>query len=157
MDETVRLTYTELAKARGITLPAARRLALRHKWRKQLGNDGLTHVWVPVSALPSDVGPDSADDATASETELDEPLLAAITKATSGAVSDALSGLRSELRSDLQSDVRCVIPALQEAITSLRFELCAERDRAQAAEKRAEAAEVRVQELLARRWWQWRR
>src|SRR4051794_40578870 len=50
-DETVRLTYSELAKARGITLAAARRMTLRHKWPKQVGNDGLSHVLVPASAL----------------------------------------------------------------------------------------------------------
>src|SRR5215217_844328 len=50
-DETVRLTYSELAKARGITLAAARRMTLRHKWPKQIGNDGLTRVTVPASAL----------------------------------------------------------------------------------------------------------
>jgi hypothetical protein len=50
-NETVRLTYSELAKARGITLAAARRMTLRHKWPKQVGNDGLTRVSVPASAL----------------------------------------------------------------------------------------------------------
>src|SRR5215203_1468389 len=50
-DETVRLTYSELAKARGITLAAARRMTLRHRWPKQIGNDGLSHVLVPASAL----------------------------------------------------------------------------------------------------------
>src|SRR3954451_14713225 len=50
-DETVRLTYSDLAKARGITLAAARRMTLRHKWPKQVGNDGLTRVSVPASAL----------------------------------------------------------------------------------------------------------
>src|SRR4051794_4708053 len=50
--ETVRLTYSEFAKARGITLAAARRMTLRHRWPKALGNDGLTRVSVPAAALP---------------------------------------------------------------------------------------------------------
>jgi hypothetical protein len=162
MDETVRLTYTELAKARGITLPAARRLALRHKWRKQLGNDGLTHVWVPVAALPRDgtsdpipdLRPDSAPDIPVAFA-LNDALIATIAAVTHGAVSDALSGLRSELRSDLQSDMRSVIPALQEAITTLRVELNTERDRAERAERRVQELEA---QLVARRsWWPRRR
>jgi hypothetical protein len=151
MSETARLTYGELAKARGITLAAARRLALRHKWRKQLGNDGLTHVWVPVSALPSDVPPDGTDDAPASEPALDEALLAAIAKVTTGAVSDVVSGAMSDLRSDMKS----VVPALQEAIISLRAELYAQRDRAEHAERRVQELEA---QLVARRsWWHWGR
>src|SRR3954452_15636383 len=106
MDETVRLTYAELAKVRGITLAAARRLALRHKWRKQLGNDGLTHVWVPISALPRDgmpdgtldVEPDIERDSTANGHALDEASIALLTKATTGIVSDALSSAMSEVR-----------------------------------------------------------
>src|SRR3954447_24164963 len=55
-DETVRLTYSELAKTRGITLAAARRMTLRHKWPKQIGNDGLSRVLVPASALNAGTG-----------------------------------------------------------------------------------------------------
>jgi hypothetical protein len=116
MDETVRLTYTELAKARGITLQAARRLALRHKWRKQLGNDGLTTVWVPVSALPrdgmpdgtSDPDPDVGPDGTATTLTLDDASIAQLMRATA----DVVSGALSELRSDLQLDMPSVVPAL---------------------------------------------
>src|SRR4051812_15518266 len=50
-DRTVRLTYAELARARGITQAAAKRMALRHRWPKQIGNDGLSRVSVPASAL----------------------------------------------------------------------------------------------------------
>ena len=46
-----RMTYAELAKARGITILAARRLTLRHRWAKQAGNDGLVRVSVPLAAL----------------------------------------------------------------------------------------------------------
>jgi hypothetical protein len=47
----VRVTYAELAKARGVSLAAARKLALRHRWPKQVGNDGLAHVLVPASFM----------------------------------------------------------------------------------------------------------
>src|SRR3954453_8533656 len=49
--ETTRVTYVELAKARGISVAAARRLTQRHKWPKQIGNDGFTRVVVPTSML----------------------------------------------------------------------------------------------------------
>ena len=161
-EETVRLTYTELAKARGITLPAARRLALRHKWRKQLGNDGLTTVWVPVSALPRDgasdplpgLEPDVELDGTATEFMLGDAVLAQLTRATTDVVSGALSDLRSGIRADLQSDLGSVLATLQEAITSLRVELYAERERAEQAEKRVHELE---EQLTRRSWWPWRR
>ena len=41
------LSYAELAEARGITRKAAARLTLRHRWRRQPGNDGAVRVWVP--------------------------------------------------------------------------------------------------------------
>src|SRR3954447_11452406 len=50
-DGARRMTYAELAETRGISLTAARRLTLRHHWPKQIGNDGLIRVSVPLSAL----------------------------------------------------------------------------------------------------------
>ena len=51
MDNTRRLTYGELAAARGVTVATARRMATRYKWPKQVGNDGLARVSVPEAAL----------------------------------------------------------------------------------------------------------
>jgi len=46
-DGARRMTYAELAQARGISLASARRLARRHGWARQAGNDvrprGNTH------------------------------------------------------------------------------------------------------------------
>src|SRR5215213_3540019 len=50
-DGVCRMTYAELAEARSISITAARRLTLRHRWAKQTGNDGLVRVSVPLSAL----------------------------------------------------------------------------------------------------------
>src|SRR4051795_10498793 len=66
--EIVRVTYAELARARGVSMAAARRLAQRHRWPKQVGNDGLSHVLVPATYLArsepncSDVAADVATD-----------------------------------------------------------------------------------------------
>jgi uncharacterized NAD(P)/FAD-binding protein YdhS len=72
------------------------------------------------------------------EPAFDDAVVEAIAKATTVSVTGALS------------DLRTVLPSLQEAITTLRMELDAQRDRADRAEKR-------VQELEARRWWLFRR
>ena len=50
-DGTRRMTYAELAQARGISLASARRLARRHAWGRQAGNDGVIRVTVPLLAL----------------------------------------------------------------------------------------------------------
>jgi hypothetical protein len=50
-DGARRMTYAELAAVRGISLPSARRLVLRHHWPKQRGNDGVVRVTVPLTAL----------------------------------------------------------------------------------------------------------
>src|SRR3954471_9193780 len=150
-DETVRLTYAELAKARGITPAAAKRMAMRHRWPKQIGNDGLSRVSVPASALVRDT-----DDTTNGDIGVDIPrhggLL--VDEATIKRIIDAAVAAGDDARaatvSDALSGIRQIVPVLQEAITSLRVELTAERDRAERAEKR-------VRELEARRWWHWRR
>src|SRR4051794_2173766 len=50
-DETVVLTYSELAERLGIKPASAKARALRNRWRTTAGNDGLARVSVPVSAL----------------------------------------------------------------------------------------------------------
>src|SRR4051794_3889953 len=61
-DETsVRLTYAELAEARGVSLGAARRMVHRHKWPKQVGNDGLSRIVVPAEFVTRSVDTDVID------------------------------------------------------------------------------------------------
>lgn len=122
-DKTVRVTYAEIAAARGITVAAARRLALRHRWPKQVGNEGVSHVVVPVAYM-EDIG-------RAVAPVLDEAAIAAIAKATTDGVTGAMA------------DVLSVIPVLQRAIAALQEQLSAERERANRAEAR----------LRKRRWW----
>jgi hypothetical protein len=59
---TIRMTYAELAAARSISLDAARRLVLRKRWSKQIGNDGLTRALVPAEyaePVGGDIGTDN--------------------------------------------------------------------------------------------------
>ena len=50
-DGSRRMTYAELANARGISLASARRLARRHHWHRRAGNDGIVRVTVPLGRL----------------------------------------------------------------------------------------------------------
>ena len=55
-----RLTYAELAQARGISLASARRLVRRHGWPRQVGNDAVMRVAVPLGEVQAHKAPDSA-------------------------------------------------------------------------------------------------
>ena len=48
-DGARRMTYTELAAVRGTSQPSAERLARRRGWPRQVGNDGVVRVLVPLS------------------------------------------------------------------------------------------------------------
>jgi hypothetical protein len=50
-DGARRMTYVELAQARAISLASARRLARRHHWPRQVGNDGVVRVLVPLGQV----------------------------------------------------------------------------------------------------------
>src|SRR3954453_394497 len=56
-DGSRRMTYAELAQARAISLASARRLVRRHNWHRQIGNDGVVRVTVPLGQLRTDPGP----------------------------------------------------------------------------------------------------
>ena len=56
-DGARRMTYVDLAEARGISLSSARRLVLRHRWPRQRGNDGVVRVIVPLTALAKSAEP----------------------------------------------------------------------------------------------------
>jgi hypothetical protein len=42
------MTYGELGQARGISAKSAERLVRRRRWPRQVGNDGIAHVLVPL-------------------------------------------------------------------------------------------------------------
>ena len=43
-DGSRRMTYAELAQARAISPASAKRLARRHNWHRQVGNDGIVRA-----------------------------------------------------------------------------------------------------------------
>ena len=162
-DRTVRLTYAELARARGITQAAAKRMALRHRWPKQIGNDGLSRVSVPASALVrlgsdasddtsvianGDARGDTSDDAgnaapSLTGLPLNGAVLAAIIDIAVAAGDDA----RAAAMADASADARRVVRALEESIALLRDHLATERLLRAEDKERAQQAENRVSEL----------
>ena len=49
--DALSLTYDEIAERFGITLPSARNLVRRKRWRRTVGNDGRARVDVPTEAV----------------------------------------------------------------------------------------------------------
>jgi uncharacterized protein with PIN domain len=125
-DATVSVTYAELAEARGITVAAARRLTLRHRWPKHPGNDGYTRVLVPVAFMETD--------ATTVAPSLDAASISAVAQASTVAVTDALT------------DVLRVVPTLHELVALLQTQLTAAHERADQERQRADRAEHRAGE-----------
>src|SRR4051812_36491809 len=125
-DDTVRLTYAELAEARGVSLGAARRMVYRHRWQKQVGNDGLSHILIPRAfvtrdsdalAVSADVQGNGRHDVSADLPEFQvmdlEEAMAAFAQVTREVIGDVS---------------KPVILTLQEAITALRSELDNQRE-----------------------------
>jgi hypothetical protein len=155
-----------LAKARGITLAAARRMTLRHKWPKQVGNDGLTRVSVPASALGrveragtgDPPGIDTGKETNGALTLMSAPALVLVqpqydgTGNGSGAIpQDAPSDLRhagnGAAPGNGNGDVAAAVRSLGDAVASLSAQLLREQERADRAENRAAEAETRNKEL----------
>jgi hypothetical protein len=145
------MTKREIAAVRGISIASADRLVRRHGWRKQPGNDGRVRTYVPSdwaepkSADPPDIRSDGQSDIPSDISRQGEGFLVG----------------PSDIRSDVPSDISIITKAFDAAIASLT-------ERARAAERRAEQAEARVNQLeieravdaAARRSWlfrPWRR
>ena len=155
MDDTRRLTYGELAAARGVTVATARRMATRYKWPKQVGNDGLARVAVPVAALRAMARPDA-------------PVAVAAPEAVT-ALEAVIGALREEVR-----DTRERAERADQAAGVLRAKLAAARYageivRAEVADlrRRLDVSTAQLGEALAqvrlltdqrprRSWWRWR-
>ena len=172
--ETTRVTYVELARARGITVAAARRLTQRHKWPKQIGNDGFTRVVVPTSMLAAWDG-DAYDDggADASVDICDETRVnggagqtdayvdicddttrrkeTALDPLAIRAIADAyVDAWVCNLTTTLPLHIRRAVRALEETVVSLREQLATELAARAEDRERADRAESRAQEAEER-------
>jgi cell division protein FtsB len=75
-DQSRMMTYAEAAKILGIKVESVMRRARNRKWHKELGNDGLARVAVPLSAIPPDDPPALPADHP-SDIPKDDPALSA--------------------------------------------------------------------------------
>jgi hypothetical protein len=106
------LTYDELAQIRGISRPSAERLVLRNRWRRQRDNQRVVRILVPLDRLSEDTSDHASADTSA----------------------------------DVSSDVSGAIGAFEAALEAIKSahagEISALRERAETAERRAEAADT---------------
>lgn len=104
--DTKSLTYGELGQALGITPASAKRLAIRRRWPKALGNNGRTRVAVPVEYL-----------------ETSKPTTDDITK-------DNIGGDTGGVTSDATGDITHALSILSQHIVKLEEELAELRQKA---------------------------
>jgi hypothetical protein len=116
------MTFLELSQARGVSLPSARKLVRRHKWRRQAGNDGLVRILVPREALEDRPKPSPGPDRG--------------------------SGRGADHGADLQ-DISHAVSALQAAVASLTEARASAEKRADQAESALELARSREESAIA--------
>ena len=136
-------TYREIATTLGVSVEAARRRALRGKWARTLGNDGMTRVRPPDDLSPPrapDVRPDAVPDASALVTALENHI-----KTLQGE-NDAL---RQQLRAEADRLAAAEARAAQEA-EKVGQAIAAFASLADRLDAMAEANQRRS-------WWPWRR
>ena len=155
-DGTRWLTYEDMGTALGITTESAKRLAMRHKWPRQPGNDGRARVAVPEERLqeaPQAGGGDIACEAT------DDVILVDMDDAPGDVTGDARDDART-LIGYLERRVDELVDELADArneVRAVRFEAETLRGQAGRADvlvalveaERARTAEVRT-EMTAR-------
>ena len=146
-DGARRMTYAELAAVRGISVTSARRLVLRHRWPRQIGNDGIVRVTVPLTALikadPSE-GHDATTDATTESAKRPEAVgfRDAVTSAPLSHPTD-----HPTVSADPASDPMTV--TLTRALDALREQMALANERADRAEQLLADERRHVEELRA--------
>ena len=121
-DGARRMTYAEIAESRRISVSSAERLVRRRHWRRQVGNDGVVRILVPLDdAQDRGQRADSGKDQSVRTTSEDVRIF---------------------------GDVRGTIRTLETAVRTLGEQLEAANDSLLSERRRAEHAEHRVDELL---------
>jgi hypothetical protein len=164
-DGARRMTYAELAQARGTSLLSACRLVLRHRWPRLAGNDGVVRVTVPLTALKSQDPVTTTDRLTTrrkgQETaDFGDTTTPDIVTVTADSVSNATGTVTPTPVSmtDTTTPVSVTtteaitaigIQTLSQAVEMLREDLAVANGSLLSERERAEQAEHRVDELLA--------
>lgn len=149
-EDVRRMSYAEIAEWRGVSIGAARRLTQRHRWHKQIGNDGFVTVSVPATYFAIRRKP-------------------VATTRRSDSLSDSPSDSRSDKPSALDAVPIEAIRTFEKAIDTLTGQLAQaharadraeqQRDDATAAERiaRDEATGLRAELDARKHWGLWRR
>ena len=165
-DETILLSYDELAERFGINRESARQLTLRKRWARRKGNDGRARVEVPLDALPAAPSDDESRK-TSDDTDLARALTRHIERleqvvetATGQArkIEAERDAARAETRAaerarddaySAERAIRAQVEALQAVIEAEKNFIVVERDRV--TELKAERDHWRNQ--ATRSWW----
>jgi hypothetical protein len=166
---TPRMTYAESRPGAWHSAKSAERLAQRRRWPRQIGNDGMARVLVPLgedSVTPRHRGPSSPPDVAERRGETSAPDIGDIVRA---AIREAVTPLAAELeheRARADRAEQCAGEAqaaerkaieLVKFVTAEASEQRRKADEAQAAERiaRDEAAglRARLDQLTGRGWW----
>jgi hypothetical protein len=156
-DGSRRMTYAELAEARGISLASARRLARRHQWPRQVGNDGVVRVIVPLGQVRTGPRPTAEKAAETSG-------FAGLGQAYAGpprtdpGPAYATEGTRPTPAADGPGTGPGPNDPLAQAIETLREQLARERMHADRAEAAVDHLRGRIDQLMTlladrRPWW----
>jgi hypothetical protein len=160
------MSYSELAEARGIDRPSVIRIARRHRWQKQKGNDGTMRVAVPNAFLeakrrsprdgpwggPRDnerkvIGLEARVELLTHELEREQAAVRQLTEqAAELREQRAAATARAEASEARVRDLTAGLEAIRERLAELREERAAVIAKAEAAEMRVDdqSAEVRM-------------
>lgn len=164
------MTYSELGAALGITAASAKRLAVRNRWAKSVGNDGRSRVNVPVERLEAarDIPDDTSGDDTSASTGDITGSVTSDARALIAHLEAAAADLRARLdRAEVElSDLRPLAAELAQAKAQVAAEARRAADAAAAAAalvaaeaRRADDLRAALERAQASRGWfaRWRR
>jgi hypothetical protein len=159
-DGARRMTYAELAATRGISRASAKRLAQRHRWGRQVGNDGVVRVTVPLSALvhtaktqdvAGDVAPSVIPVTPTISAKTKRKVVASDTDSLSSATGATAPVTAIDVTADVAGDVTPTVTLATEplarAVEVLGAQLEHERDRANRSEHRVDELQRRIDDL----------
>ena len=141
------MTYAELAAVRGTSQASAQRLVRRKRWPRQVGNDGVVRVLVPLDEARK------RPETLSARQGLSAPGQSSRTTAD-GTQADSLSSGPSDGQSapDDPRTVRALESAVEElraTITDLRQRLDHERDRADGTQRRVDELHTDLADAVA--------
>jgi hypothetical protein len=145
-DDVRRLTYAELAAIRGISRASAERLARRKRWPRQVGNDGIARVIVPLAAVDGATPDNMADNHPSHQVPDKVNNVSGTTTDIMGAIREVITPLAAALEHERARADRLEM-TLADAVAAERIAA------GEAMTLRSREDERRRWRLLRRLWW----